>query len=144
MFRIEFIAELQSEEEELSRRGRITLDEFSEQFITPLIFWSADEYRRQWREAAERVVHGAGHSCFVTAMYKSPAEGVIFFWSAYREGEAVFFQQRLLCAEHVKGSFDPSNPYAQVGERETMSGEGNVVSEWQVPVKEVAKFLGTV
>ena len=141
MFSIEFINELRTENGELSQRGRITLGDFSEQFISPLVFWIADDYRRQWVEAAQRLIDGAERSCFVTAMYESPLSGVIFLWPAYRLGEEVYFQQRLILPKHVNGIFDPLNPYAQIGERETKSEEGEQISERQIHLSEIARFL---
>ena len=141
MFSIEFITEPRTENGELSQRGRITLGAFSEQFISPLVFWTADDYRKQWIEAAQRIIDSAERSCFVTSMYESPSSGVIFLWPAYRLGEEVYFQHRLILPEHVKGIYDPLNPYAQIGERETKSEEGEQISEWQIDLSDIARFL---
>jgi len=124
MFSVEFIASPAIENGELCQRGRITLGDFSEQFISPIVFWKVADYERHWREAAQRLLGGTERSCFVTAMYASPADGVIFMWPAYRRGEDVFLQHRLLLPQHVIGDFDSSDPYAQVGAHETKSADG--------------------
>jgi hypothetical protein len=141
MFAIEIIGNPQIAFGELAARGRITLGEFSEEFVAPLIFWTPDDYRKQWHEAAERILNGSERSCFVAAMRKSPLDGVIFLWPAYRDGDVVYVQHKLLLPEFVKGSFDTSNPYAQVDERRTMSEEGEQISEWRVSVEDIARFL---
>jgi hypothetical protein len=141
MFAIEFIGAPRVEFGELARRGRISLGEFSEEFVAPLVFWSADGYRKQWVEAAERIVNGQPRSCFVAAMRESPRGGPVFLWPAYKDGEVVYVQHRLLLPETVKGSFDPSNLYAQVDERRTLSEDGEPISEWQVSVEDLANFL---
>jgi len=141
MFAIEFIRNPQIEFGELAARGRITLGEFSEEFVAPLVFWKADDYRRQWREAAERILDSGKRSCFVAAMRESPLDGAIFIWPAYRDGEAVYIQHKLLLPEMVKGSIDSSNPYAQVAERRTVSEEGELISEWRVSAGDIARFL---
>ena len=141
MFAIEFIGNPQIEFDELAARGRITLGEFSEEFVAPLVFWAADDYRRQWREAAERILNGCEQSCFVAAMRESLLDGAIFLWPAYKEGEAVYIQHKLLLPELVKGRFDTLNPCAQVGERRSLSEEGEPISEWQVSVGDIARFL---
>ena len=141
MFNIEFIGGPQVEFGELAARGRITLGDFSEEFVSPLAFWAAGDYRRQWREAAERILGGCKRSCFVAAMRESPLDGVIFLWPAYRSGEAVYIQHKLLLPELVEGSFNPSNPYAQVDERQTLSDDGEPISEWQVSAGDIARFL---
>jgi CdiI N-terminal domain len=141
MFDIELIGNPQLEFGEWSARGSITLGEFSEQFVAPLVFWTADDYRRQWRKAAVRILSGHEHSCFVTAMRESPLDGIIFLWPAYREGEVVYIQHKLLIQTTVIGRFDPSNLYAQVKERQTKSEDGAPISEWQVSVGDFARFL---
>ena len=141
MFEIQFVTNPQIEFGELSARGRITLGEFSEEFVAPLVFWTVDDYRRQWHEAAERILNGCEQSCFVAAMRESPLDGAIFLWLAYKHGEAVYIQHKLLLPELVKGGFDTSNPYAQIDERRIVSEEGEPISEWQVSVGDIARFL---
>ena len=141
MFAIEFIGNPQIEFGELAARGRIALGDFAEEFVAPLVFWTVDDYRRQWDEAAERILDGSERSCFVAAMRESPLDGAIFLWPAYRDGEAVYIQHKLLLPELVKGGFDMLNLYAQVGERRTSSEEGQLISEWQVSVEDIARFL---
>jgi hypothetical protein len=141
MFAIEFIKNPQIEFSELAARGRITLGEFSEEFVAPLVYWAEVDYRGQWREAAERILNGSERSCFVAAMRESPLDGAIFLWPAYRDGEAIYFQHKLLLPELVKGNFNTSNPYAQVDGRRTSSEEGEPFSEWQVSVGDIARFL---
>ena len=141
MFAIEVISSPHVEFGEPVVRGRITLGEFEEEFVAPLVFWSAEDYRRQWREAAELILRGTGKTCFVVAMRASPADGAIFFWSAYKFGSAVYFQHQLLLPETVSGNFDPSNPFAQIGERQVRSETGERISEWQVSWEDILRFL---
>jgi hypothetical protein len=143
MFAIEFIDKPQLIYGEPARLGRITLNEFSEKFIAPLVFWNEDDYQRQWIEAAKRIVNGRSLSCFVAAMRESPDDGAIFLWPAYRRGDVVYIQHKLLLPELVKGSFDTTNLYAQVDERRTLSEEGEPISEWQVSVSNIESFLHT-
>ena len=140
MFAIEFIGDPRLEFGEPARRGRITLGEFSEEFVAPLVFWTADDYRRQWVEAAQRIINNLAPSCFVAAMRETPLDGAIFLWPAYRLGDVVYIQHELL-PEIVKGSFDLLNPYAQIDERQTKSDDGAPISEWQVSANDVAHFL---
>ena len=141
MFDIEFIGDSQIEFGELAVRGRITLGDFSEEFVAPLVFWTADDYERQWHEAAERILNGFERSCFVAAMRESPLDGAIFLWPAYRIGDAVYVQHKLLPSELVKDNFDTLNPYAQVDKRRTLSEDGKPISEWRVTAGDMARFL---
>jgi hypothetical protein len=141
MFAIEFISDSRVEFGEPARRGRITLGDFSEVFVAPLVFWAAADYLNQWVEAAKHIVNGQPRSCFVAAMRESPHDGPVFLWPAYKDGEVVFVQHRLLLPETVKGVFNPLNLYAQVDERRTLSEDGEPISEWQVSVEDLASFL---
>ena len=140
MFAIEFVGKPQIEFNELAIRGRITLGDFSEEFVAPLVFWTVDDYRKQWREAAERILDGHDRSCFVGSMRESLSDGAVFLWTAYRLADNVFFQHKLLLLETVKGKFQTLNPYAQVDERQTETEEGQQISEWRVLVSDVARF----
>ena len=141
MFLIEFITGRQVEFDEPAQRGRITLGDFSEEFISPLTFWTAEAYHQQWIEAAKRLVAGYGRACFVTAMRESLIDEPVFLWSAYRSGDAIYLQHRLLLGEMVKGTFDPLHPCEQVGERITIPEDGEQISEWQVSIGDIEHFL---
>ena len=140
MFAIEFVGNPQIEFNEPAIRGRITLGDFSEEFIAPLVFWSVDDYRKQWREAAQRILDGHDRSCFVASMHESLSDGAVFLWTAYKLADNVFFQHKLLILETVKGNFEPSNLYAQVDERETETEEGQQISEWRMLVSDIARY----
>jgi hypothetical protein len=141
MFAIEFLGEPHIEFNESAIRGRITLGEFSEEFVASLAFWTVDDYRKQWRNAAERIVNGEARSCFVASMRESPNDGAIFLWTAYKLADTVYFQHNLLLSETVKGTFEPSNIYAQVEERQIKTEDGSQISEWRILVSDVACWL---
>jgi hypothetical protein len=141
MFAIEFVGKSQIEFNEPAIRGRITLGDFSEEFVSPLVFWTVDDYRKQWRDAAERIVNGEARSCFAATMRESPEDGAIFLWTAYRLADTVYFQHKLLLPETVTDTFEPSNIYTQVDKRQTETEDGYRISEWQVSVKEIACYL---
>ena len=141
-FSIRFISGPNNEFNEPSMRGLITLGEFSEEFVAPLAYWTAEDYRKQWAEAARRIVNGAAHSCFVTAMRASPANGAMFLWAAYRLDDTVYFQEKLLIEETAIETFDPLNLYAQVDEQHrTETDDGNQISEWRVSVSDIKNYL---
>ncbi|KJH72403.1 hypothetical protein [Aliterella atlantica] len=141
MFAIEFVGQPCIEFNQPAIRGRITLGDFSEEFVAPLVFWTVDDYQKQWREAAERIVAGEARSCFAASIRESPDDGAIFIWTAYKLADTVHFQHKLLLPETVKGTFEPLNIYAQVDERQTKTEDGFQISEWQVTVKDVAYWL---
>jgi hypothetical protein len=110
--------------------GEITLDDFVEKFETPLIFWNADRYERQWRDGIARLLNGALRSCLITSMLDSRSEVFGAWWKLYRERDHVVVQNQLLLSELFGGDFDPNDPYRSIPERLQSSAEGTPVSEW--------------
>ncbi|MDQ3748253.1 MAG: hypothetical protein M3367_04430 [Acidobacteriota bacterium] len=100
MFAIEFVGKPQIEFNEPAIRGRITLGDFSEEFVAPLVFWTLDDYRKQWRDAAERIVNGEARSCFAASMRESLDDGAIFLWTAYKLADTVYFQAQVFATEN--------------------------------------------
>jgi hypothetical protein len=49
-------------------RGRITLDDFVEDFESPLWFWKTADYERQWTQGIQRILEGEPKSCLITAL----------------------------------------------------------------------------
>jgi hypothetical protein len=110
--------------------GEITLDDFVEKFETPLTFWNADRYERQWRDGIARLLNGALRSCLITSMLDSRSEVFGAWWKLYREGDHVVVQNQLLLSELFGGDFDPDEPYRYIPERQKSSAEGIPISEW--------------
>src|SRR5277367_357802 len=77
--------------------GRITIDDFSETFMTPLGFWDESDYRRSWRDAFE-VLDADPHavSCLMTSMTEPRNSNFLVCWPMYRSGEDVFVQNAML------------------------------------------------
>ena len=142
MFDIAFLPDeppYEDEEEWSGLWGRIELGaELRERFVAPIGWWTREDYERQWVEGARRLVEGARESAFVV-------EAGRLWWTAWREGETVVLQQRLLLVEEELApawTADAAHlPYALVGERCSQSEEGADVSEWRVPLVAMRSFL---
>jgi hypothetical protein len=117
--------------------GEITLDDFVETSETPLTFWSADRYERQWREGIDRLLKGALRSCLITSMLDSRSEPFGVWWKFYREGDHVVVQNQLLLSEVLGGDFDPDRPYPSIPDRLQFSAEGAPVSEWVLEFSQI-------
>lgn len=117
--------------------GEITLDDFVETFETPLTFWKADRYERQWREGIDRLLKGALRSCLITSMLDPRSEVFGVWWKLYREGDHVVVQNQLLLTEVLGGDLDPDEPYRSIPERLPFNAEGALVSEWLLEFSEI-------
>jgi hypothetical protein len=118
--------------------GRTLLEEdFRERFVAPIGRWQRADYERQWIEGARRLLAGAGESAF-------SLETGRLWWMAWREGEDVVLQQRLLVDETVARAWTAGPgevPYELVGERRSRNEEGGAVSEWRVPLHDIQEFV---
>lgn len=61
------------------------------------------------------------------------------WWPMWREGDTVFFHEQLLLERPAGWQW--SNPRAHVHARERRSEDGDLLSEWTLPVDVVAAFL---
>jgi hypothetical protein len=121
-------------------RGELTLGSAVEGFESDLGTWSMGAYEAQWREAIARLLSGASSAVLLTS-YRGPGAGYHFMWPMWREGSVVHFQERILFVEEIPDGFDPAQVYDYVGERITVDDEGRRVSEWSLPLGQLATFL---
>jgi len=122
--------------------GNLQIGDFKETFVASLFDWTPGTYRRQWREAAERLVNGESKSAFVTSFVPPTHAGHFEWWKCYRVNEIVYVQNQLRFYEQLASPFhlDSLNDY--VTDRSTVSeDDGSPISEWQMPVHWIRDFL---
>ncbi len=142
-FSIEFTGERETVEDAGTKLplARIAVGMFEEQFPVPVIYWSPDDYRRQWREGVRRIVEGDSKSGLITALSDPSTARFIEWWPLFRDADAVFVQNHLLFLETLREPFDPNHPYSHVRDRRVVDDEGNDISEWQTTVEALRRFL---
>jgi hypothetical protein len=115
--------------------GRITLDDYAEDFLASVGPWQRGDYERQWIEAARRLLSGVGRAGFFTDAFR-------FWWTTWREGERVYVHEELLVGGRLSGVTDfTTAPYALVQDRATHTEEGQPISEWEVSASAVREFV---
>ena len=120
--------------------GALTLGRATEGFESDLGSWSMADYERQWREGVARLLGGHASSALLTSYHGADA-GHHVLGPVWREGTTAIFQQRLQRTEQLAEAFDPTRLYDIVGERVMINDEGQRVSEWAVPLGDLANFL---
>ena len=121
--------------------GVIQIGSFQERFTSSLIYWSADDYKRHWRQAVQRILHSFDASCLITSMVDPATGNHIFWWPMYRVNERVFIQNHVLFFDQLQSPFDERNPFSSVTERQTIDEDGNRISEWSVRIDDLEEFL---
>ncbi|MGP3968014.1 hypothetical protein [Streptomyces sp. 6N223] len=123
-------------------RGVIQIGNFRESFLANLIYWSADDYRRSWRESfAVLNREDPSTSCLVTSITEPETSNFIFCWPLYRIGEVVFVQNSLIFLEELEERFDAAAPWKSVSPRETTTEDGHRISEWRTTMTALRKFF---
>jgi hypothetical protein len=122
--------------------GRIQIGSFTEDFIAYLCDWAPEQYRRQWLEAADRLVNGESKSAFVTTFVSPRNGGHLVWWPCYRIGETVYLQNQLLFYQQISSPFAIEALYEYVSDRKTASDDdGTPISEWAVPLNWIHDFM---
>jgi CdiI N-terminal domain len=123
--------------------GSLKLGEFQEGFHASLSHWDQSRYRSQWKEALERLVKGEERSALITSMYDPATANFITWWPLYRSGNSVHAQNHFLFMDELQQPFDELNPYKSVLQRETISEDGDRLSEWTINLSDIEEFLAT-
>jgi hypothetical protein len=121
--------------------GVIQIGSLQERFVASLMYWSADDYKRHWKQAIERILHSSDVSCMITSMIDPTTGDYIFWWPMYRVNEQVFIQNQILFFDQLQSPFDERNPFSSVTERLTINEDGNIISEWSVQIHDLEEFL---
>ena len=126
---------------ERARYAIIRLDDFTDRLAVPLVYWTAADYRRQWREAVRRTVEGHPRSALITSMREPTSANFIQWWPLYRVDQTVFVQHQILFMDTIPGPFRPDDWYEHVHDRRTCNEDGERLSEWRVSVGDLQAFL---
>jgi len=145
MFSIGFLQEKRGLEHDDMRYAHIVLNDFTEEFLVPLTYWSEADYRRHWIDGVVRVLSGELRSCLVTAMYEPGRANFLKWWALYRVGETVKVQEQLFFLAWARGRLEPFNPYPHIRRRSTRDEDtGGQVSEWTVDIYHFKSFVDSL
>jgi hypothetical protein len=120
-------------------RGCIRLGDFREEFLAALSVWTPADYTRHWKDTALALATTSPRGAFLTS-FAAPEASYHVIWPAWREGDRVFIQNRLLFAHQISGPLLPGNLPDLVGDPQRVDDDGNRVSEWAVSLEALAMF----
>lgn len=124
--------------------GQITIDSFSERFFSPVVWWTEDQYRSDWRRNIENFLGGADKAILLTMMYDLKNTNFLLAWTLYSAEEqdtTVYVQNHMVFAENFVSISDADRLVEAVHERETTTEDGCQISEWTTTVKSLEDFL---
>jgi len=126
--------------EEPAVKGVIEIGTFTEELLVSLAVWSPADYVRQWETGLKRI-SSADKSCLITSMRDLAVSDFINWWMLYRVGDDVVFQNQVLLATEVENSMIGDAIYGLIPVRETHTDDGQKISEWVVPLRDIDAFL---
>jgi hypothetical protein len=127
---------------ELIMAGIITIGDFRESVEIPTYYWTKENYMAQWKSAFEEVLSSDNSlSALIVGMHDPKYTEYIRSWPLYRLGNKVYVQSRLILTEQIDGFFQIENIPEYIGEREMISEDGELISEWEVSVGAIRSAL---
>ncbi|MFK8076531.1 MAG: hypothetical protein AB8B84_08085 [Granulosicoccus sp.] len=110
--------------------GEIQIDDFKETFQTSLSYWRQGQYEQEWRSSVNRLKNGK-NACFITSITDPLKSNFIWSWECYPIKNEFVFQERIIFLEELSNEFDEKDPHTHVHEYESISENGEQISEWR-------------
>ena len=120
--------------------GRLLLGKSIEEFLANLSEWAKSDYESHWMRELKVLLEGNPKVALVVSYYGNPASNMQI-WRAYRDGEWVHFQNQILWYRNLPPGFEVSKLSQHIPDREATTAEGNRISEWDVPIRDIESFL---
>lgn len=123
-------------------KGVVVIGEFREEFEVDLSFWNVAEYRACWLAQLRRFLNGGSKAAMITSIPDPTTANFIFWWPMYWvDPDTVAVQHQVLMLEELAKAFDPMSLHDHVPDRETLSEDGDAISEWWVARTSVEAFV---
>jgi hypothetical protein len=105
--------------------------------------WPLCHYRYQWKRALEDLVSPENIviSRPLITQVLGEEDNICGFWALYRFGEEVRVHDTGLICDTRFLDPDDSEIYLMAGEYETHTDEGSRISEWEIKIEDISRFL---
>ncbi len=122
--------------------GRIVAGKLDENFVSNLYEWDKRDYESQWLSSLEQILNGDEKAVLLT-WYVNPRESSNLEWWALYRGETgiVHVQNHLPFYDNLDPQFTVEHASISLRDRITVNEDGNTLSEWDVPIKEIELFV---
>ncbi|BAZ28949.1 Immunity protein CdiI [Cylindrospermum sp. NIES-4074] len=143
-FDIKFISPpfFSSEHQDKVCLGKININAFEESFLSPLSFWTKENYQEHWRISIQRMLFNkVAKSCLITSMYNPQNANFILWWLFYRDDKNVHIQNQILFFQDLEETFNMQKLHDYIPERKQYNHEGQLISEWKTNILSLERFL---
>jgi hypothetical protein len=121
--------------------GRVVLGNTEEEFLANLSTWGKSEYKAHWTRQLRALLEGNPKVALVVSYGDPKVASNIEIWRIYREGEWAHFQNQLLAYSNLPDNFEVSKIEGCIPDRTLINEDGNRISEWDVPIRDIERFL---
>jgi len=140
-FDIAFEGEAWIDEDGHWRKVRLNLEGFLDADLADLSHWSEHAYQAQWLKELNEIIHSRDRGALITSIHDPSVGYRIWTWPMWKEGNEVHFQNRILFMLEPGPKFDSANLAEYVGDRQTLSEDGELISQWTVSLDAIRNFL---
>jgi len=119
--------------------GRVVIGEWDERFISSLYQWRKEDYEAQWLHAIKSLLSGNEKAALIVE-YLGAEANHLRWWPMYKVKGAVYLQEQILFFDKLKEPFLLERAFSFVGDRKTISEDGQKISEWIVDLTEIEEF----
>lgn len=120
--------------------GELCIESLRERFVVDITFWERADYEKQWLRAALNIVDG-DKSALIVSVTNPATSNFVRWWAMYRDQDTIYFQEQIRFLAELSDAFDPYAVEKFVLPRETVSEDGEAISEWSTTVSTVRDFL---
>jgi hypothetical protein len=121
--------------------GHLVLGGSEEEFLANLSIWGKSDYQRHWKRELEAIVEGSSKAALVVSFDDPKVASNLEIWRVYRDGEWAHFQNQLMPYENLAGDFQGWEMVRYIDDRAVRTADGDLISEWDVPIREIESFL---
>ena len=121
--------------------GCLILGASTEDFLANVSLWGKTDYESHWNRELGALVNGSRKVALVVSYDNPQASSNLEIWRVYRDGDWAHFQNQLLPYSHLPENFDISEISRYIQDRVVITAEGNRISEWDVPIRDIESFL---
>lgn len=148
MFSIKFLADLPTVSEsgrshrvDMSKKGRIVAGTLNEVFVSPLGYWTIEQYQNSWKQSLFNIINGDEKSALITSILDPEIANFFIIWPIYREKGDIFIQNHMIFVDDISGVIDISNIIEAIPSHRMIDEDGNKLSEWKCHISELSVFL---
>lgn len=120
--------------------AKIIINSFSEKLYIPISYWNIEDYITSWTVSLEKGILKKKNSVLLTTAYNLEETNFLQSWVLYySSSQEIYIQNQIFFLNDYDGlNFENINNF--VLKRETVTEDGDRISEWKCSVEDIFNF----